>query len=179
MLVVNNYKPSKRLLAIEPKWNEYGEAYAKVYEELRTITVKKSAVAVLEEVLHFNGQSLRGAKEGTRALLGSGYYTPITINEVHGLYMFCTGPFGKADTAYIMLGAVLDLKARRDGGTTVKLINGETFDVKTMNPKVLQKREDEVVKLKHKREQHTSLMARDFQYCAEFDEKYDSELEEK
>lgn len=178
-MVVSDYKVNKQTLAFVQRWNEFGEAYTVVDEETRTVTVKQPAIKVLEASLNFNGQTLRGAKEGTRELIGSGYFPPYTINEVQGLYVYCTGTVGNSETAYIMLGAVVEYVPHPDGGINVTLINGKELHLKMISCKTFKNREDAARQLKFIREQRTGMLLRNFQYCAEYDEQYGSKLEEK
>ncbi|MER2190021.1 MAG: hypothetical protein ABS951_03600 [Solibacillus sp.] len=84
----------------------------------------------------------------------------------------------KVDTAYFMLNAVKDSDPAPDGGAYITLINDVVIYV-NIDDKLFKKRMAEAAYLQFKRELHTTLMLRYYQYCAEHHARYGDELEDK
>lgn len=178
-MTISNFRASAHTLAIFPRWTEYGELYAEVYEMQGMIKATQKPLSIVEDLLAFNGQSMRGAKDGSAQLLGNKKQcAPIVINEVHGMYMLMTGPVNKPETAYIFLKAVKAHYENPSGGTDVLLINGEVISL-DMDVKQFSKRLADAALLQFKREQRTALMGRFYQYCAEHREDYGDKLKKK
>lgn len=172
VMTVSHYESSVHTLAYVPKWNANGEPYTEVYEMHRTVHVKKPTRTVAEDTLRFNGQTMRGARDGTIALLGKVNCPPFTVNEMHGMYMLYTGPVTDPETVYLMLHGIKDSDVDEEtGGTLVTLINGEVLPLK-VKFNTFKKREAIAMRLQYKRERRTELMLRYYQYCAECREDY-------
>lgn len=163
-----HYLINIQTLAIEACWNDFAEPCAKVYEEHQIIEVSQAALTIIEDSLHENGQTFRGAKEGTYALIGRVQLPPITVNEVHGIYWIYTA-LPKENRGIWLAQHAIHKYVEVGDRVLVTLINGQQLYA-NMKLKSFEKKLKEVALLKQRREQRTLFMLR--QQIAEHTEGY-------
>lgn len=76
------------VVAYVPILKDDGRLFTMVVRTDRLLEVEMSPTILMDAVLRYYGSSLRGAKEGTRALLGDIFMQPVVVSEKQGLYWF-------------------------------------------------------------------------------------------
>jgi competence protein ComK len=140
-----------------PYYNEFGE--------LRTIVLEKNACKeealspykLVDYNLRYYGSSMRGARDGTKAIIGNVSLAPVMINEKQGIYMVPSKSPRSDGCIWFNLDAYLRCEPDQMGGTYVILTNGNIIQVDVPRDK-MEKLFNTAYILKSKREKRTKQM---------------------
>ncbi|QTD40825.1 competence protein ComK [Sporosarcina sp. Te-1] len=118
-------------MAFVPNWNDDGSLSTVVVRTDGLQDVERTPTELMDAVLRYYGSSLRGAKDGARAILGEISMQPVLVSEKLGLYMFpSTSPANKG-CIWFSLHHIDSYKMIDNKRIAVKLMNGSTITVET------------------------------------------------
>ncbi|WPK12385.1 competence protein ComK [Lysinibacillus louembei] len=158
MNLLENYIFTIETVMLAEGTNEYGEFYSIVVEKQRVLYVAMSKQKLLEYNLNHFGSSYRGARDGSRAILGNVHVYPIAINPAQNIYWFPTESITSPSSVWIALHCLTHYEDAKNGCTRFILTNGRSYFV-PVRYKAFRKRVDQALLLKAKMEQRTQHMS--------------------
>ncbi|WP_107840330.1 competence protein ComK [Metasolibacillus meyeri] len=158
MNLLENYIFTTETAMLIERTNEYGEFYSIVIEKHRNLHVAMSKQKLLEYNLKHFGSSYRGARDGSRAVLGNIHMYPIAINPAQNIYWFPSESITSPKSIWIALHCVIYFEDSGNGRTKVILTNGKSYFVPVYY-KAFTKRIDHAHLLRAKMEQRTQHMS--------------------
>ena len=140
-----------------PFYNEFGELGTIVLERDSCKEVALSPYKLIDYNLRYYGSSMRGAKDGTKAIIGNVKLAPVMINETQGIYMVPSKSPRSEGCIWFNLDSYFKCEHDGMGGTYVILTNGNIIQVDV--PKVTMERLfNQAYILRAKREKRTKQM---------------------
>ncbi|WP_153730419.1 competence protein ComK [Sporosarcina obsidiansis] len=127
MKTTTDYVMNKGTSVIFPEYNEDGKLQSVVVENNRLYRVDQKPTTLVDQNLRYYGSSLRGAKDGTRMILGNVMMSPVVINERLNLYWFPSKSPYRDDCVWFALQHIKDYKAIGNKKTSITLLNGTKF----------------------------------------------------
>ena len=140
-----------------PYYNEFGELRTIVLENDVFKEVALSPYKLIDYNLRYYGSSMRGARDGTKEIIGNVSLAPVMINEKQGIYMVPSKSPRSEDCIWFNLNAYLKCEHDQMGGTYVILTNGNIVQVDVPRNK-MEKQFNQTYVLKSKREKRTKQM---------------------
>lgn len=120
--MLENYEINKKTLAIiSQKGNT-----CKIMEEEEEYIVNKSSKTVLDDSCKYFGSSYQGRFEGTKALLGYNYKSPIIVEESQEIVFFPTTSPRIDQCNWIALNKIKSYE-RKDNKTLITFNNDENL----------------------------------------------------
>jgi competence protein ComK len=120
--MLENYEINKKTLAIiSQKGNT-----CKIMEEEEEYIVNKSSKTVLDDSCKYFGSSYQGRFEGTKALLGYNYKSPIIVEESQEIVFFPTTSPRIDQCNWIVLNKIKSYE-RKDNKTLITFNNDENL----------------------------------------------------
>lgn len=103
---------------------------SKVYDEDGIYDVELSTVKLLDDNCKNYGSTLKGRKEGTEALTGIKYKTPIIISELNKIIFFPTASSRSNDCNWISVNNIKDYY-KNGKKTIIVFSNGLEYEIDT------------------------------------------------
>ena len=103
---------------------------SKVYDEDGIYDVELSTVKLLDDNCKNYGSTLKGRKEGTEALTGIKYKTPIIISELNKIIFFPTASSRNNDCNWISVNNIKDYY-KNGKKTIIVFSNGLEYEIDT------------------------------------------------
>ena len=140
-----------------PYYNEFGELRTIVLERDLCKEVPLSPYKLIDYNLRYYGSSMRGARDGVKATIGTASRPPVMINEAQGIYMVPSKSPRLESCIWFNLDSYLKCVDDQLGGAYVILTNGNIIQVDV--PKIrMENHFDRAYVLKSKREKRTKQM---------------------
>lgn len=156
MKSLKNYTINPKTIAIMPFIGENGEIYSVVIEFENDYIVEMPQRKLLEMNFKHYGSSLRGAREGTRAILGNVNLPPLTLHEASGIYLFeVKSTLAQYSVWFNLLNVVRGVQCR-DGLYHVLTVDGKMIQVNMPFRKINEKI-DQAYGLKGRLEKHVQF----------------------
>lgn len=110
-------------LALIPEFRN-GRQFTKVLTRNGMLLVEKTQEEILDATLLYYGTSLRGARDGTKSILGNIKRMPIMVNETLGQYWFPITSPAKPGCIWLALNNILSYEAIDKTHTKVWMSGG-------------------------------------------------------
>lgn len=123
-VVVDSFIMTRYTMAILPHLS-LGKCYSKVIEEDGEYIVKKRPLDIIERSCHYYGASLKGRKQGTKAILGITHKAPIAVEPKNEIYVFPTASPNDAHCVWISHMHVIKYEPSHREKTIVYLKNNK------------------------------------------------------
>ena len=140
-----------------PYYNEFGELGTIVLEGDVCKEVPLSPYKLIDYNLRYYGSSMRGAKDGTKEIIGNVKMAPVMINETKGIYMVPSKSLRSEGCMWFNLKSYFKCEDDQKGGTYVILTNGNVIQVDVPKAK-MERLFSQAYELKSKREKRTEQM---------------------
>ncbi|MBB4827038.1 competence protein ComK [Sporosarcina luteola] len=114
-----------------PRWSDDGSLCAVVVRTDGKCDVEMSPTELMDAVLRCYGSSLRGAKDGTRAILGEISMQPVLVSEKLGIYCFPSTSPENSKCIWFTLHHIESYTTIDKKHIEVTMMNGSTIDVET------------------------------------------------
>lgn len=157
MSILRNYIFTAETAMVKEEINEYGQCISIVFEKNRTIQVAMSKQKLIEYNLKHFGHSYRGAKDGSKAILGNINMYPIAINAAQDIFFFPSDTITAKSSVWIALHCLVHYEEYKERETKIYLTNGRSYIV-PVSYKMFTKRVDSAHVLKSKMEQRARHM---------------------
>ncbi|MEO4054191.1 competence protein ComK [Solibacillus sp. CAU 1738] len=163
MLILDHYIFNTNTAMLGQMTNEYGEYFTVIVENKRIYRVNMPMQKLIEINLNYYGSSFRGARDGSRAILGNIHMYPIAINIAKNIIWFPSESMKNPSLRWFALDCILTFGRSGDNETEVTLTSGLKFVIPVKHKEFL-KRYNHAHLLKSKMEQRTTHMS---QFIAE------------
>ncbi|WP_042471155.1 competence protein ComK [Bacillus ndiopicus] len=158
MDVLKNYIFTTETAMLAEGTNEFGEYFSIVIEKDCILYVAMSKQKLVEYNLKHFGSSYRGARDGSRAVLGNVHMYPIAINPAQNIYWFPSESITSPSSVWIALHCLSHFEDDGNRRTKIILTNGRSFIVPVCF-KAFTKRVDHAHLLRAKMEQRAQHMS--------------------
>ncbi|KYG91198.1 competence protein ComK [Metasolibacillus sp. FSL H7-0170] len=158
MELLKNYIFTTETAMLYEATNEFAEPFSIVIEKHRVVYVAMSKQKLLEYNLKHFGSSYRGARDGSRAVLGNVHMYPIAVNPAQNIYWFPSESITSSSSIWIALHCLCHYEDAGNERTKIILTNGRSYFVPVYY-KAFKKRVDHAHLLKSKMEQRAQHMA--------------------
>lgn len=156
MEIQTQYIIKMHTIAFIPYFNECGKLMTIVVEMDDVVMVDLAPIALMEWNLRYYGSSMRGAKEGTKSVLGNINRPPLTVCEAKGIYWFPSKSARADDCIWFALHNVVDCEVV-NGKVCVLLTDNGFIEVDVSCPK-MNERINNAYSLKGRREKRAMLL---------------------
>lgn len=157
MKKMKNYLISVKTAAILPEFTEYGTLNSIVIEHNKFIYVTQSPSSIIDFNLRLNGSSMRGARDGVKAILGNISMNPVVINETQGVYWFPSKSYSHLDCIWFALHFQKWYERINERVTKVTLLNDFVINI-DVSCRAFENRLQRTYLLKSKKEERLKQM---------------------
>lgn len=124
--IIDGFIMTRYTMAILPHLGS-GQCYSKVIEEDGEYIVKKRPIDIIERSCGYYGASLKGRKEGTKAIIGITHKAPIAVEPLNEIYVFPTASPNDEHCVWISHMHVMKYEPSHRERTIVYLKNNKTI----------------------------------------------------
>ncbi|MBD7984570.1 competence protein ComK [Sporosarcina sp. Sa2YVA2] len=135
---LKEYRLDEDALALIPEYRD-GRQFTKVLCRNGTVLVEGTPENILNATLLYYGTSLRGARDGTKSILGDIKRIPILMNETLGLYWFPITSPAKPGCIWLALNNIISYEEIDETHTKVWM-NGGSFIIVPISKSLLASR---------------------------------------
>ncbi|GKV57365.1 hypothetical protein NCCP2222_33120 [Sporosarcina sp. NCCP-2222] len=114
-----------------PEWKDDGSLRTIVVRTEGKMLVDMSPTDLMDAVLRYYGSSLKGAKDGTRTILGDISMQPVVVSEKLGLYSFPSISPANPECIWFLHHQIYSYTAIDKKKIVVEMMNGTKITVET------------------------------------------------
>lgn len=120
---LKEYRLDENALVLIPEYDN-GRKLTKVLNKNDVLLVEGTQEEILDATLRYYGNSLRGAREGAKSVLGNIKRMPIMVNEILGQFWFPTTSPSNDDCIWLAFHHILNYEAIDKSHTKVRMSGG-------------------------------------------------------
>lgn len=136
---------------IVPEYDDNGYLFSRILHGNETFLVKEKPFKLIERSVNYYGNTIKGAIEASRVVLGNHWMSPLTISEKLEIYWFPTSGYEKDECAWFALDHIKYFVEIDKNQTRIIFRNGCSLDI-PMNKKRLIRKRNQSAQLKHERQ---------------------------
>ncbi|WP_245676742.1 competence protein ComK [Bacillus solimangrovi] len=121
------FEINENTMAIVAERRIEGSIYSRVLELDGEVVVPVKPAKIIDDSCRYFGSSLKGRQEGTKAITGISYKSPIAIDPSSGIYMFPTNSPRCNHCSWIAHQYISHYAPSDDGRTSVTFTNGQSL----------------------------------------------------